>query len=59
MLLRYVGGNHVVDSLVVEVPSSGVSLLGDSFSPPPWRLRRPDDSHDLALVRRLLSDRFA
>lgn len=56
--LRHVGGGHAVDSLVVEVPDSGVLLLGDSFYPPPWHLRRPDDDLDRALVRRLVSDRF-
>lgn len=56
--LRHVGGGHAVDSLVVEVPDSGVLLLGDCFYPPPWHLRRPGDGHDLALVRRLVDDRF-
>lgn len=56
--LRHVGGGHAVDSLVVEVPDSGVLLLGDCFYPPPWHLRRPGDGHDLALVRRLVSNRF-
>lgn len=56
--LRHVGGNHAVDSLVVEVLDSGVLLFGDSFYPPPWHLRGPDDGHDLALVQHLLSDRF-
>jgi glyoxylase-like metal-dependent hydrolase (beta-lactamase superfamily II) len=56
--LRHVGGQHAPDSLVVEVPDSGVLLLGDSFYPPPYHLRGPDDGPDLALVSGLLTDQF-
>lgn len=56
--LRHVGGRHAADSLVVEVPDSGVLLLGDCFYPPPWHLRQPTDQPDFALVRHLISDRF-
>jgi glyoxylase-like metal-dependent hydrolase (beta-lactamase superfamily II) len=56
--LVHVGGGHAPDSLVVEVPDSGVLLLGDSYYPPPWHLRGPGDGLDLALVRSLVSDRF-
>lgn len=56
--LRHVGGNHAIDSLVVEVPDSKVLLLGDCFYPPPRHLGRPEDGLDRALLQRLLSDRF-
>jgi glyoxylase-like metal-dependent hydrolase (beta-lactamase superfamily II) len=54
--LHHVGGQHAADSVVVTVPDSGVRLLGDCFYPPPYHLRRPDDRHDLAMVRSLLRD---
>jgi glyoxylase-like metal-dependent hydrolase (beta-lactamase superfamily II) len=54
--VRHVGGQHAEDSTVVAVPDSGVLLLGDSFYPPPFHLRKPGDGHDVALIRRLLRD---
>jgi glyoxylase-like metal-dependent hydrolase (beta-lactamase superfamily II) len=54
--LSYVGGRHAVDSIVVTVPDSGVRFLGDCFYPPPFHLHRDGDTHDLAMLRRLLRD---
>ena len=31
-------------------------FLGDCFYPPPYHLRRDGDTHDLAMMRRLLRD---
>ncbi|MEU5791627.1 MBL fold metallo-hydrolase [Micromonospora purpureochromogenes] len=56
--LRHVGGRHAPDSTVVLVPDSAVMLLGDCFYPPPWHLRQDGEGPDLALVRRLLDDRY-
>ncbi|MEH0819782.1 MULTISPECIES: MBL fold metallo-hydrolase [unclassified Micromonospora] len=56
--LRHVGGRHAPDSTVVLVPDSAVMLLGDCFYPPPAHLRQEGDGPDLALVRRLLDDRY-
>lgn len=56
--LSHVGGRHAEDSIVIEVPDSGVLLLGDCYYPPPYHLRGPADDYDGDMVRRLLSDRF-
>lgn len=53
--LRHVGGNHAPDSLIAV--ADGVALLGDAFYPPPYHLRTPEDTADLAMIKRLLSER--
>jgi glyoxylase-like metal-dependent hydrolase (beta-lactamase superfamily II) len=57
--LTYVGGRHAVDSIVATVPDAGVRFLGDCFYPPPFHLRGDGDTHDLAMLRRLLRDDIA
>lgn len=52
--VRHVGGGHAEDSTVVAVPDSGVVLLGDSYYPPPYHLRQPDDGYDLSVISRVL-----
>ena len=42
------------DSTVVWVPDSGVVLLGDSFYPPPYHLRRPGDGYDHEVIYTVL-----
>ncbi|WP_432879583.1 MBL fold metallo-hydrolase [Kribbella sp. CA-245084] len=54
VVLRHVGGNHAPDSLIAVV--DGVALLGDAFYPPPYHLRRPDDTIDYAMVKQFLSE---
>jgi glyoxylase-like metal-dependent hydrolase (beta-lactamase superfamily II) len=56
--LVHVGGRHSPDSTVVRVPSAGVLFLGDSYYPPPYHLRSPDDGLDLDLVAALISEDY-
>ncbi|MGY4769242.1 MBL fold metallo-hydrolase [Kribbella sp. CWNU-51] len=57
VVLRHVGGNHALDSLVAI--DSGVMVLGDAFYPPPFHLRAPDDTLDYAMVKEFLSERHS
>jgi glyoxylase-like metal-dependent hydrolase (beta-lactamase superfamily II) len=57
--VRHVGGRHAEDSTVVAVPDSAVLLLGDCYYPPPVHLRRPGDTHDHAMLRKLLKPPFS
>jgi glyoxylase-like metal-dependent hydrolase (beta-lactamase superfamily II) len=57
VVLRHVGGKHAPDSLVAL--DSSVILLGDSFYPPPYHLRGPEDTVDYGLIKRLLSERHS
>jgi glyoxylase-like metal-dependent hydrolase (beta-lactamase superfamily II) len=52
--VRHVGGGHAEDSTVIWVPDSGVVLLGDSFYPPPYHLRRPGDGFDNEVIKTVL-----
>ena len=54
--VRHIGGCHAEDSTVVWVPDSGVILLGDSFYPPPYHLRRPGDGYDSDVINAVLRD---
>ncbi|GIG64061.1 MBL fold hydrolase [Phytomonospora endophytica] len=56
--VRHVGGGHAPDSTVVVVPDASVMLLGDSFYAPPFHVRKADDTTDLAMVRRFLSEGY-
>ncbi|GLZ82056.1 MBL fold hydrolase [Actinorhabdospora filicis] len=56
--VRHVGGNHAPDSSVVVVPEASVMLLGDAFYPPPFHLRKMDDTTDLAMIRAFLAEDF-
>ena len=57
--LRFVGGNHAPDSIVAVEPESSAMLVGDCYYPPPFHLRKDTDTTDMALARRLLSERHA
>jgi glyoxylase-like metal-dependent hydrolase (beta-lactamase superfamily II) len=56
VVLRHVGGNHAPDSLIVV--TDGVALLGDAFYPPPYHVRKPDDTIDYAMVKALLQEQY-
>ena len=53
--VRHVGGGHAEDSTVAWVPDSGVVLLGDSYYPPPYHLRQPDDGYDFGVINSVLT----
>lgn len=48
--LQHVGGQHSPDSVVVRVPGDRVMFLGDSFYPPPYHERGPDDDIDVGML---------
>ncbi len=52
--LRYVGGKHAEDSVVVAVPEEKIMFLGDSFYPPPLRLGLPDKDLNMGMLKRFL-----
>lgn len=54
--IRHVGGGHAPDSSVVVDPESSVLLLGDSYYPPPFHLRRPGDGVDVELARGFVAE---
>jgi glyoxylase-like metal-dependent hydrolase (beta-lactamase superfamily II) len=56
--LEHVGGQHSPDSTVIRVPAAGVVFLGDSYYPPPYHLRSPDDGPDLELAASLVCDDY-
>ncbi len=56
--LEHVGGAHAPDSIVVRLPEQRVLFLGDCYCLPPPHLRRPEDTPDFALLRRLASDAY-
>lgn len=56
--VRYVGGAHAADSVVVGVPAEGVLFLGDCFYPPPLDLRRAGDTDDLAMLAALITPEY-
>ncbi|MGB1285412.1 MAG: MBL fold metallo-hydrolase [Aggregatilineales bacterium] len=47
--LAHVGGVHAEDSISVWVQGANVMFLGDSYYPPPFHLRTPDNADNLAL----------
>ncbi|MGO0063028.1 MBL fold metallo-hydrolase [Brevibacillus fluminis] len=51
--LQWVGGPHASDSITVEVVGQGVLFVADCFYPPPFHLRKPEDSVDWNMLNRL------
>lgn len=56
--LEHVGGAHAPDSVVARLPEQRVLFLGDCYYLPPLHLRRPEDTLDFAMLRRLVSDAY-
>lgn len=54
--LQWVGGSHASDSITVEVVDQGVLFVADCFYPPPFHLRKPEDTMDLDMLNRLRKD---
>jgi glyoxylase-like metal-dependent hydrolase (beta-lactamase superfamily II) len=54
--LQWVGGPHASDSITVEVVGQGVLFVADCFYPPPFHLRKPEDTVDWDMLNRLRKD---
>lgn len=54
--LRYIGGKHARDSVVIAVPDEKIMFLGDSFYPPPLHLGLADRSPDMEMLKSFLSE---
>ncbi len=54
--LQWVGGPHASDSITVEVVGQGVLFVADCFYPPPFHLRKPEDTIDWDMLNRLRKD---
>jgi glyoxylase-like metal-dependent hydrolase (beta-lactamase superfamily II) len=51
--LHHVGGQHAMDSIIVE--AGNVLFLGDCYYPPPMSIRQPGDTLDFDMIERLLA----
>lgn len=51
--LQRVGGSHASDSITVEVVDQGVLFVADCFYPPPFHLRKPEDTVDWDMLNRM------
>ena len=56
--VRYIGGRHAADSVVVGLPNEGVLFLGDCFYPPPLHLRSEDDTFDITMLASLVEPNY-
>lgn len=56
--LTHVGGVHASDSITVKVVEAGVLFLGDSYYPPPFHLRTPENAEtlDLTMLDQFMAD---
>ncbi len=57
--LEHIGGQHADDSITVHVVEDRVLFLGDCFYPPIPPQRKPDDTLDAAMLKKLLNDNIS
>jgi glyoxylase-like metal-dependent hydrolase (beta-lactamase superfamily II) len=58
--LVHVGGVHAEDSVIVKIPEAGVMFLGDSYYPPVYFERTPENDHlDVAMLESFLEEGYS
>lgn len=51
--LKYIGGPHADDSIIIRDMNSNILFIGDCFYPPSLHLRKKDDSYSIEILKQL------
>ncbi|WP_349408776.1 MBL fold metallo-hydrolase [Pseudalkalibacillus sp. SCS-8] len=54
--LKFIGGIHASDSILVKDLKSNILFVGDCFYPPPIHLRKKEDTHSLDILKKLVAE---